>query len=78
MDKTDLVMALNTQDEYLPTRQRIAELVSMLHQTGQDTMIAEAIAEGETVESLASKLGEIWDVDETVLAEAINLALADL
>ena len=75
MDRTDLAMALNEQDEYQPHQQKVTELAAMLLNTDQAQLIRESLAQGETVEKIADELGQIWDVDADTLAEAIRKAL---
>ena len=66
------------QSDYQTHLDEIEHLVRMMQDSGQDDLIAEAVAEGETVESIAQNLVAVgWETDVATLTVAIERALAD-
>ena len=66
-------------NDYQTRLDEIEHLERMMRESGQDDLIAEAVAEGETVEAIAHNLVTVsgWDADEAILVTAIEHVLAD-
>ena len=56
---------------------RIEHTIRMLEQSGQAEQAREAVQQGITVDEIAHRLSEIWDVDEENLRAALTRIVAE-